>query len=97
HPAHPLAMKIIVRIKIVRLRELHRKLVFGAEEVELEMVDVAAAFQPLACFSFVTDVAVETRAQESLKARFARVVAGEMIFLEGVGEESLRQIFCVFV
>src|SRR5262245_54737206 len=90
-------MKIVFRIEIVGLRHLHRKLVFGAEEVELEMIGVAAAFQTLACFSFIRDEAIETGAEERLKAGLACVVIGKMVLLEGVGEETLRQVFSVFV
>src|SRR5687768_18146266 len=76
---------------------MHRQLVFRAEEIELEMAQVAAALQPLACFSLVGDEAVETCSQKSLEAGLARVVASKMILLESVGKEALRQVFRVFV
>jgi hypothetical protein len=61
------------------------------------VVKVASTFEAAAGLSFVCDKAVETRTQKCLKTRFASVVAGEMILLECVCEESLRQIFGVFV
>jgi len=71
------------------------KLVFSGSEIEVVMV--AAAFQPRARFSFIGNKAVETRAQKRLEAGFAGVVSGEVILFERVREEALRQIFGVFV
>src|SRR6185503_2357670 len=73
------------------------KLGFRGGEIELIVVHVAAAFEPSSGFAFVRDEAVETSAQESLKAGFRGVVAGEVVLLECVRKERLRQIFCVFV
>src|SRR5215216_5602513 len=61
------------------------------------MVHVAATLEPPPGFPFIRNKAIETSAQKRLKTGLARVVTGEMIFLEGVCEEALRQIFRVFV
>src|SRR5689334_10272790 len=61
------------------------------------MFVIAAAFETLSGLAFIRNKAVETRAQKRLKARFARVVVGEVVFLKRIREETLRQIFRVFV
>jgi hypothetical protein len=76
---------------------VQRQFGFSGDEVELIVVHVTAAFEAPAGFALIRNKAVETRSQKRLKARFAGVVAGEMVLLERVREEPLRQIFCVFV
>src|SRR5215213_513574 len=70
---------------------------FSSSEVELVVVHVTAAFEPLSCFAFIGNKPIETRAQKRLKAGLSRVVTGKMVLLERVGEKSLGQIFCVLV
>ncbi len=73
------------------------KLVFGGGEVELVVVHITAALEPLSGLAFIGDKAIETRAQKRLKAGLSRVVTGKMILLERVGEKPLGQIFRVLV
>src|ERR1043165_283891 len=61
------------------------------------MFVAAAALETCARFAFVRDKAVEASAHKSLKARFARVVVGEVVLLKLVREEALREILRVFV
>src|SRR5262249_440744 len=95
HPTHPLAMKIVFGTQI--RRSVRGKLVFSGDEVELVVVRVAAAFEPASGLAFISDKPVETHAQKSLKASLPRIVLAEMIFLECVGEDALRQILGVLV
>src|SRR5262249_30292671 len=96
HPAYPLAMKVVFRSQIGRGR-IAREFIFRAYEIKWEMFVAAAALETLACLTFVCHEAVETGAQKRLKARFARVVIGEVLLLEGVREEALGEIFGIFV
>src|ERR1700741_2782306 len=71
--------------------------VFSGGEVERVMVRATAALETLPGFPFIGNKPIETRAQKGLKAGLRGVVVSKMILLEGVGEESLSQIFCVLV
>src|SRR5690242_12184455 len=73
------------------------ELVFGCGEIELIVVHVTAALEPLAGFAFIRDEAVETRAQKRLKARFACVIVREVILFEGAREKALSQVLGIFV
>ncbi|HEX5885125.1 MAG TPA: hypothetical protein VFY67_11355 [Pyrinomonadaceae bacterium] len=61
------------------------------------VVHIAAAFEPPPGLSFVRNKAVQARSQKRLEGGLAGVVACEVILLEGVCEEALGQIFCVFI
>jgi len=71
--------------------------IFCCGEIELVVIHFTATFEPASGFAFVCDETVQAGAEKCLKACFARVVSGEVILFEGVGEEPLRQILGVFV
>lgn len=61
------------------------------------MFEAAAAFQSLSRLSLVGYETVDAGAQKSLKARFSRIVISEVVFLKGVAEKLLGQVFRVLV
>src|SRR5690349_22957160 len=71
--------------------------VLSSGEVELVVVHVSAALQPLSRCVLIGNEPIQTGAQKRLKAGLSRVVTGKMVFLERVGEKPLGQIFCVLV
>src|SRR5215204_4586120 len=79
-----------------RFSSMRRKLVFGSDEVELIMV-IATTLEAPPGLTFTRNKAVQASSQKGLKAGPGGVVPGEMILLECVCEETLRQVFCVFV
>jgi len=80
-------MKIFFRAET--RRGVSGELVFGGGKVELIVVNVATTLEPPAGFAFVRDKPVETRAEISLKAGFARVIVRKVILFKSAGEEAL--------
>src|ERR1044072_2001502 len=71
--------------------------VLGGGEVERGVVHTATTFQTTACLTLICYKTIEARAEKRLKAGLRGVVIGEMVLLESVGKESLREILCVLV
>jgi hypothetical protein len=76
---------------------MRRKLVFGGDEVELIVVHTTAAFETSPRLALICNKPIQAGAQKRLEAGFGCIVAGKVVLLECVREESLRQIFRVFV
>src|SRR5688500_8481215 len=94
--ADPLSVKVLFRALAGGERNA-RQLAPGAFKIERNKVCLTAAFDSASRFALVGNKAVETSAQKRSETGFRRIISLKEIFLNGAGEESLRQILRLFV